>query len=175
MAVYEFEGMCPIIGNDTFVHPLAAVIGDVQLGERCFIGAGAVIRGDSGPIIIGSGTSIQDNCSIHSDNNKTAIIEGNSLIGHGAIIHGPCLIQQNVTIGMGSIVSIGCEIQNDSLLAAGSVLPPGHTIPQGKIALGNPARVVRDLDESNRQFNRRGVKLYQELAMRCNNSLKLVD
>ncbi|MGS0764157.1 gamma carbonic anhydrase family protein [Syntrophomonas curvata] len=174
MPIYEFEGKRPAIGKDCFVHPQAVIIGEVELGERCYVGAGAVIRGDYGKIVIGSGTNIQENCIIHSEPETIAIIEENSLIGHSAIVHGPCLVQQNVTVGMGSIISSGCELESDSLLAAGSVLPPGRTVPKAKIAMGNPARVVKDLDEQNRIYNQIGVKLYQDLALRCIHDLKLV-
>lgn len=174
MAIYEFEGKRPVIGKDCFIHPQAVVTGEVEIGERCFVGSGAVIRGDYGKIVVGNGTNIQENCIIHSEPDTIAIIEENCLIGHSAIVHGPCLVQQNVTVGMGSIVSSGCELESESLLAAGSVLPPGRTVPKGKIAMGNPARVVRDLDEQNRIYNQIGVKLYQDLALRCIDGLKLI-
>lgn len=174
MAIYEFEGKRPIVGKDCFVHPQAVIIGEVELGERCYVGAGAVIRGDYGKIVIGNGTNIQENCVIHSEPDTIAIIEENSLIGHSAIVHGPCLVQRNVTVGMGSIISSGCELESDSLLAAGSVLPPGRTVPKAKIAMGNPARVVKDMDEQNRIYNQIGVKLYQDLALRCTHDLKLI-
>ena len=67
MAIYEFEGKRPSIGKDSFIHPQAVVIGEVELGERCYVGAGAVIRGDYGKIAIGSGTNIQENCILHSN------------------------------------------------------------------------------------------------------------
>ncbi len=174
MALYEFEGKRPSIGKDSFVHPQAVVIGEVELGERCYVGAGAVIRGDYGKIVIGNGTNIQENCVLHSEPETIAIIEENSLIGHSAIVHGPCLIKQNVTVGMGSIICTGCELESNSLLAAGSVLPPGHSVPKDKIAMGNPARVIRNLDEHNTLYNQIGVKLYQDLAIRCINGLKLI-
>ncbi len=175
MALYEFEGKRPSVGKDSFVHPQAVVIGEVELGERCYVGAGAIIRGDYGKIVIGNGTNIQENCVLHSEPETIAIIEENSLIGHSAIVHGPCLIKQNVTIGMGAIVCTGCELETSSLLAAGSVLPPGHSVPEGKVAMGNPARVVRDLDENNKVYNQIGVKLYQDLALRCINGLRLIE
>jgi carbonic anhydrase/acetyltransferase-like protein (isoleucine patch superfamily) len=174
MALYEFEGKRPSIGKDTFVHPQAVIIGEVEIGERCYVGAGAVIRGDYGKIAIGSGTNIQENCILHSEPETIAIIEENSLIGHSAIVHGPCLIKQNVTVGMGAIICAGCELEIDSLLAAGSVLPPGRNVPKGKMAMGNPARVVKDLDEFNKLYNQIGVKLYQDLSIRCINGLTLI-
>lgn len=175
MALYEFEGKRPIIGNSTFIHPQAVVIGQVELGDRCYVGAGAVVRGDYGRIVIGSGSNIQENCVIHSEPDTIAILEENVLIGHGAIVHGPCLIKHNSTVGMGAIISSGGELGEDSLLAAGSVLPPGKIVPVRKVAMGNPARVVRDINDYNVVYNQVAIKLYQDLAVRCLEGLKLIE
>jgi DAK2 domain fusion protein YloV len=104
-----------------------------------------------------------------------AILEENVLVGHAAIVHGPCLIKHNATIGMGSIVSSNTEVGEESLLAAGSILPPGKSVPPRKIAMGNPARVVKDMDDYNLVYNQVAVKLYQDLAQRCTNGLKLIE
>jgi len=175
LALYEFEGKRPRIGKDSFVHPQAVVIGDVELGDNCYVGAGAVVRGDYGRIVIGNGTNIQENCVIHAEPETICLIEDNVLIGHAAIVHGPCLVQHGVTVGMGSIVSTGCELEAESLLGSGSVLPPRQTIPSRKLAMGNPARVVKDLGENHIIYNQIGVKLYQDLAIRCQIGLKLID
>lgn len=97
------------------------------------------------------------------------------MVGHAAIVHGPCLIKHNATIGMGSIVSSNTEVGEESLLAAGSILPPGKSVPPRKIAMGNPARVVKDMDDYNLVYNQVAVKLYQDLAQRCTNGLKLIE
>lgn len=175
MAIYEFEGKRPQIGASCFIHPNAVIIGQVEIGERCYVGAGAVVRGDYGKIVVGSGSNIQENCTLHSEPETIAILEENVLIGHGAIVHGPCLIKHNATVGMGSIISSGGELGEESLLAAGSVLPPGKHIPARKVAMGNPARVARDVDEHNMVYNQIAVKLYQDLALRCIEGLKLVE
>jgi len=114
LAIYEFEGKRPQIGQQCFIHPQATVIGDVQLGDNCFVGAGAVIRADYGKIVIGAGSNIQENAVIHAEPDTIALLEENVLIGHAAIVHGPCLIQHNVTVGMGSIISNGCELHSES-------------------------------------------------------------
>lgn len=175
VAIYEFEGKRPVIGNSSFIHPQAVVIGEVEIGEHCYVGAGAVVRGDYGKIVVGSGSNIQENSTVHSEPDTIAILEENVLIGHAAIVHGPCLIKRNATIGMGSIVSSRTEIGEESLLAAGSVLPPGKTVPSRKVAMGNPARVVKDVDDYNLVYNQVAVKLYQDLAERCIKGLKLIE
>jgi len=175
LPLYEFEGKRPIIASSSHIHPQAVLIGEVEIKENCFIGAGAVIRADYGKIVIGNGCAVEENCVIHAEPDTIAIIEDNVLIGHGAIVHGPCLIKQEVTIGMGSIVSTRCEIGPQSLLAAGSVLPPGKDIPQRKLAMGNPARVIKDLEDELLEYNHRGTKLYQNLSARYFKSLKLIE
>lgn len=175
MALYEFEGKRPIIGNSTFIHPQAVVIGQVELGDRCYVGAGAVVRGDYGKIVIGSGSNIQENCVVHAEPDTIAILEEDVLIGHGAIVHGPCLIKHNAMAGMGAIISSGGELGEESLLAAGSVLPPGKIIPARKVAMGNPAQVVRDINDYNVVYNQVAIKLYQDLAVRCLKDLKLIE
>lgn len=175
MAIYEFEGKRPVIGMSSFIHPQAVVIGEVEIGNNCYVGAGAVVRGDYGKIAVGNGSNIQENCTIHSEPETIAILEENVLVGHGAIVHGPCLIKSNATIGMGAIVSSNTEVGEKSLLAAGSILPPGKNVPSRKVAMGNPARVVKEMDDYNLVYNQVAVKLYQDLAERCINGLKLIE
>lgn len=172
MPLYEFEGKKPVIGKNSFVHPQAVIIGDVTIGENCYIGAGAVIRGDYGKIIIGDGSNVQDNATMHTEPGTEAVIGQNVLIGHAAIVHGPCLVKEYAIIGMGSIVNAGCQIEEGAMLAAGSLLPPGKTVPSRKLAMGNPAKVVKDVDENMFNYNQLAVKIYQDLASRSLNSLK---
>lgn len=175
MALYEFEGKRPVIGKDSFIHPQAVIIGDVKIGDNCYVGAGAVVRGDYGTIVIGNGSNIQENCVLHAEPETTALLVENVLVGHGAIVHGPCTIHKNVLIGMGSVISNQCEIETESLIAAGSVLPPGRKIPARQLAMGNPAKAVRELDENLLQYNAIAIKLYQDLAIRCQTGLKLIE
>lgn len=173
MTLYEFEGKRPVIGKDTFIHPQSIIIGDVEVGEGCFIGACAVLRADFGRIVIGNGTNVQDNCTIHADTDTIAVIGDNVLIGHGAIIHGPCVIEEYVVIGMGAICSTYCELGRESMLAAGSILPPGRTVPPQKLAVGSPATTYRDMGEQILK-NRSGLREYQEMTVRCIKDLKLI-
>lgn len=172
---YEFEKKRPVVGKTSFVHPQAVVIGDVTIGEKCYIGAGAILRGDYGQVIIGNGSNMQENCVVHSQPASAAMIGDNILIGHTAIVHGPCELKDNSVVGMGAIVSTGCTLEVGGMLAAGSILPPGRTIPAQKLAIGNPARIARDIDEHTATINRIGIQLYQELAERCLKGLKLIE
>ncbi len=175
MPIYEFEGKRPIIPDTAFVHPQAVIIGDVTLGENCYVGAGAIVRGDYGRIIIGDGSNIQENAVMHTEPDTVAELETNVLVGHAAIVHGPCVIMSNSTVGMGSVINGGTVMEKESLLAAGSVLPPRKTVPERKVAMGNPARVVKDIDDTMLVYNQIATKLYQDLAARCKTGLKLIE
>lgn len=175
MPLYEFEGKSPVIAKSAFIHPQAVIIGDVKIGSESYIGAGAVIRGDIGKISIGNRSNVQENSVIHADKDTVAAIGDQVLIGHSAVVHGPCFIGENSVIGMGAIVSIDCEIGAASLIAAGSLLPPRFIVPPRKLVMGHPARIIKDLDEGMIEINTYGVNHYQELAKRCIKGLKLVD
>ena len=175
MPLYEFEGKSPQLAQSSFVHPDAIIIGDVRIGEKCFIGAGAVLRGDYGSIVIGNGSNVQENCVIHAQPDSTATVEENVDIGHGTIVHGPCMIKSQVTVGMGSIICDGCEVGSESFIGAASLLTPGTVIPPNKLAMGNPAKVIKDVTEQQRNFTNIAVQLYQGLCGRYQRSLKLIE
>jgi carbonic anhydrase/acetyltransferase-like protein (isoleucine patch superfamily) len=97
LAIYEFEGKRPIIGVSSFIHPQAVVIGEVEIGDNCYIGAGAVVRGDYGKIVVGSGSNIQENCTLHSEPDTIAILEENVLVG---------MVAQDIQSGFWSILGV---------------------------------------------------------------------
>ena len=153
MPLYEFEGNAPIIGEDSFIHPEAIIIGAVTIGKKCFIGPGAVLRGDFGTIEVGDGTCIQDNCVVHAD--KKVVIGHNIIIGHGAIIH-DVVLKSGVVVVMGAVVMNGAVAEEDVIIGAGTVVKEDFKIAKGKIVVGNPARIVKDLDEEGKQRILRG-------------------
>jgi carbonic anhydrase/acetyltransferase-like protein (isoleucine patch superfamily) len=174
MAIYEFEGNRPEISDLSYIHPSASVIGNVLIGDQCFIGPGAVIRADYGKVCLGAGCAVEDNCIIHSEPSSIVIMENDIIIGHGAIVHGPCLIKNNAIIGMGSIVSTGCEIGSYAFLAAGTILLPGQHIPERTLAAGNPATLKKPVDEKLLYYSQKAPDLYRDLCWRCRKGLKLI-
>ena len=163
MTLYTFEDKTPLVADGSYVHPQATIIGEVTIGTHCFIGPGAVLRGDLGKIEVGDGTNIQDNCVIHAD--RKVIIGQNIIIGHGAIIHDVTL-QPGVVVGMGAILMSGVVAGEDVIIGAGSVVKEHFKIPPRKIVVGNPARIVKELDEEGKKKVVSGLKCYQELAER---------
>lgn len=173
--LYEFEGKCPRVESSSFVHPSAVLIGAVTIGKKCFIGPGAVLRGDYGSIIIGDGSNVQDNCTMHSQPDTALVIYENVDIGHGSIIHGPTTINNNVVVGMGSIICDGCEVGTGSFLGAGCLLTPNTVIPPYKLAVGNPGRIIKDVTEQHLDFSQKAVGIYQGLCSRYHGSHGIID
>jgi len=172
MALYTFEGKTPKISEDSYVHPQATIIGAVSIGKKCFIGPGAVLRGDLGEIEVGDGTNIQDNCVIHAD--RKVVISQNIIIGHGAIIH-DAILKPRVVVGMGAVVMNGVVAEEDVIIGAGSVVKEHFKIPKGKIVVGNPARIVTNVHEEGKQKVLDGVNHYQELSERYKKGLKMIE
>lgn len=174
MPLYEFEGRRPSVGKSSFVHETAVVIGDVRIGETCFIGAGAVLRGDWGTIIVEHGSNIQENAVLHAGPESTTHLGPDSHVGHGAILHG-CVLDEHVMVGMGAIINDASHIGANSVIASGALVAPRTNVPPGKLIVGFPARVVRDVDDGMANFTLMGTRLYQTLPKRYSESLKPLD
>ena len=132
------------IHESCFIAETANLIGDVTIGQNSSIWYMTVLRGDGNYIKVGKHTNIQDNTVVHISTPYPTIIGDYVTIGHSAIIHA-CTIGNKVLIGMGSIILDGVEIGSETIIGAGSLVPPGKKIPSGVLAMGSPARVVREL------------------------------
>lgn len=161
--LYEFDGKRPLVGNESYVSDMARVIGDVVVGNNCYIGHGAILRGDYGRIEIGDGTAVEEGAIIHAPPEDTNHIGKKVTIGHGAVVHGKRIGDQAV-IGMGSIVSIWADIGEWAIVAEGSVVKMNQVIPDKVVAGGNPAKILRDLSEKDEEFWTWGKQLYIDLA-----------
>jgi phenylacetic acid degradation protein len=165
MPIYEFEGKRPSIDSKAFVHPDAVLIGDVVVDADCYVGAGAVLRGDIGSIRIGKGSNVQENCVIHVFPDKSAILHPNSHIGHGAILHG-CEICSNVLVGMRAIIADGVKINSFSFIGAGSFVPFEQEIPSHSLVVGYPAKVIKKVSPEHLERIKDGLAIYQDLTRR---------
>jgi len=165
MSIYKFENKIPKIAKASYIHPQAAIIGDVEIGDDCFIGAGAILRGDFGKIRVGRGTSIQENCVIHGGGKETVSIDSNVIIAHGAILH-DATIKSYVMVGMGSILMTGVFCEDHIMIAAGSIVKENFHIPSNVVVAGNPARIVKPLSDEQRKRIHQGVKIYHDLVKR---------
>jgi carbonic anhydrase/acetyltransferase-like protein (isoleucine patch superfamily) len=144
--IYEWNGMRPQIPDDVFIAPNSIVLGDVQIGKNSSIWFGSVVRGDVNYIRIGEGTNVQDLCILHVTEGKFPLIIGSYVtLAHRVTVHG-CTVADHAFIGMEAVVMDGAELGEYSFLAAGSLLPPGKKIPPRMLAMGSPAKVIREIN-----------------------------
>lgn len=174
MAIYEFEGKAPKIGDNSFIHPEAVLIGDVEIGCNCYIGATAVLRGDYGRIVVGDGTNVQDGCVIHTEPETVAQLGVNCLIGHKAMLHGPMVMHDRVMVAMSATVLESCELGEGCVVAACSMVKKDTKIAPGKVVMGIPAQEKGDVSEYAALFTKLGVQLYQDLAGRSLKDMKRI-
>ncbi|SCZ07283.1 gamma carbonic anhydrase family protein [Alkaliphilus peptidifermentans] len=139
----------PIIHESCFIAETADIIGDVKIGENSSIWYKAVVRGDDNYIIIGKNTNIQDNTVVHISNKYPTIIGDNVTVGHSAIVHA-CTVGNNTLIGMGAIILDGAEVGDETIIGAGALVPPNKKIPSGVLAVGSPAKVIRELTDEEK-------------------------
>lgn len=132
--------------ESVFVAPGAKIVGRVKIGAGSSIWYNAVVRGDADTVVIGCGTNIQDNCSLHEDPGFPLVIGDRVSVGHNTILHG-CAIGDGALIGMGSIILNGAKIGAGAVVGAGSLVLHGMEIPPGHLAMGVPAKVIRQLGE----------------------------
>lgn len=161
--LYKFDGKQPTVGKDTYVSDLATVIGDVVIGNNCYIGHGAILRGDYGRIEIGDGTAVEEGVIVHAPPGHTNRIGKKVTIGHGAVVHGKH-IGNLALIGMGAILSIWSEIGEYAIVAEGSVVKMNHIVPPKVVVAGNPAQIVREVNKQDEELLSWGKQLYIDLA-----------
>jgi phenylacetic acid degradation protein len=160
--LYEFKGHRPVVDPSAFVHPQAAVTGNVWVGKNVYIGPGAAIRGDWGRIVIEDGCNIQESCTIHMFPGVTVLLKEGAHIGHGAIVHG-AVIGRNCLIGMNSVIMDNAEIGDECIIGALSFIKAGEKIPRRSVVAGNPAKILREVSEEMLRWKSEGTALYQAL------------
>lgn len=142
-----------------YIAANATVVGDVVLENNVNVWHGAVIRADMGPIRIGEGSNIQDNCILH----EVVTVGKGCTVGHGAILHG-CTIGDHCLIGMGAIVLNGAVLGDHCLVGAGALVTGKMNAPAGSLILGNPATVVKPLTQAQIDDLDNDANHYIELA-----------
>jgi len=172
--IYSFKGHIPVVHKSSFVHPLAAVTGNVIISKDCYIGPGAAIRGDWGEIILEDGVNVQENCTIHMFPGKTIVLKEGAHVGHGAIIHGANL-GRNCLIGMNAVLMDDVQIGDECIVGAMAFVKGETVIPNRKLVVGNPAKVIRDISDEMMEWKTAGTKLYQQLPADCHESLREVE
>ncbi|QHI36796.1 Putative acetyltransferase [Kordia antarctica] len=172
--IYEFKGYIPVVHESSFVHPLAAVTGNVIIGKNCYIGPGAAIRGDWGEIILEDGVNVQENCTVHMFPGKSIVLKESAHIGHGAIIHG-ANIGRNVLVGMNTVIMDDAEIGDESIIGAMAFVKAKTVIPNRSLVVGNPAKVIKQVSDEMIAWKTKGTQLYQQLPKDCHETLHEVE
>ncbi len=163
---YTFKGFRPVVDPSSFVHPQAAVTGNVIIGKDVYIGPGAAIRGDWGGIVIADGCNVQENCTIHMFPGITVKLEEGAHIGHGAIIHG-AHIGANVMVGMNAVIMDNVVLGANSIIGALAFVKANTVIPERSLVVGNPGKVIRELTDEMIAWKTKGTQLYQTLPNDC--------
>ena len=149
MTRYTLGKVAPDLpGEDAWIAPNAAVIGNVRLLRGASVWFGAVIRGDNEPIVVGLRSNVQDGCVLHTDPGFPLTIGADCTIGHMAMLHG-CTIADNSLIGIGAIVLNGARIGRNCLIGAHALITEGKVIPDNSLVMGAPGRIVRQLSEED--------------------------
>ncbi len=169
--IYEFNGFKPVVHETAYVHPQANVTGNVIIGKDVYIGPGAAIRGDWGKIVIEDGCNVQENCVLHMFPGTTMYLREGAHIGHGAIIHG-ANIGRNTLVGMNAVVMDDAKIGEGCIIGALCFVPGEMVISDRKVAVGNPAKIVKDVSDEMLAWKTEGTKLYQSLPEEMRATLK---
>jgi acetyltransferase-like isoleucine patch superfamily enzyme len=172
--IYEFNGFTPVVHESSFIHPQAAVTGNVIIGKDVYVGPGAAIRGDWGEIIIEDGCNVQENCTIHMFPGKSMVLKAGAHIGHGAIIHG-ANIGANCLVGMNAVIMDDVTIGDECIIGALSFVKAGTQVPNRKMVVGNPAEIIKSVTDEMIAWKTAGTALYQQLPQQCFDTLKAVE
>ena len=171
--IFAFDDYVPVIDESAYVHPNATVTGNVTIGRDVYVGPGAAIRGDWGGVVIADGCNVQENCTVHMFPGVMVILEEGAHVGHGAVVHGAQL-GRNCLIGMNAVVMDGATVGAGSVVGALCFVPAGMQIPERKVVVGNPARIVKDVSDEMLAWKTDGTALYRALPARLHATLQAV-
>ncbi|MEO6758460.1 MAG: transferase hexapeptide repeat family protein [Saprospiraceae bacterium] len=169
--IYEFNGFRPVIHESAFIHPQAAVTGNVVIGKNVYVGPGAAIRGDWGAIIIEDGCNVQENCTIHMFPGTTVLLREAAHIGHGAVIHG-ATIGRNCLVGMNAVLMDDVELGDECIVGALCFIKSGELIPARSLVVGNPGKIIKTVSDEMLAWKTEGTGLYQQLPEQCYDTLR---
>jgi len=172
--IYQFKEFIPVIHPSAFIHPQAAVTGNVVIGENVYVGPFAAIRGDWGKIIIENGCNVQENCTIHMFPGTTVLLKENVHVGHGAIIHG-ATIGCNTLIGMNSVVMDDVIIGNECIVGALSMIKANEHFEDRCLIVGNPAKKIKEVSDEMIAWKTQGTQLYQSLPATMHTNWKICE
>jgi phenylacetic acid degradation protein len=174
MPCYEIDGIRPVVDPTAYVHPTAVLIGDVIIGPGCYVAPLASLRGDFGRIVLERGANLQDSCVMHGFPGTDTRVEEDGHVGHGAVLHG-CIVKTNALVGMNAVVMDEAVVGESAIVAACAFVKAGMVIPSRSLAVGTPAKVLRELSQQEIEWKRSGTRSYQQLTVRSLASLREVQ
>lgn len=169
--IYRLDDKQVTLSEHYFIAHNAVVIGNVALGNDVSIWFNVVIRGDSEPIIIGDETNIQDGTVIHTDPGYPMTLGRGVTIGHKAMLHG-CTIGDFSLIGINAVVLNGAKIGSRCIVGANSLVKENMEIPDGSLAVGSPARIIRPLSSEQKNALELQAQHYVKNGRRFKEGLK---
>jgi carbonic anhydrase/acetyltransferase-like protein (isoleucine patch superfamily) len=165
MPLFEFEGVKPQVDPTAWIAPTATLVGDVRVEAEASIWYGAVLRADFGPIIVRRGANVQDGSVLHGGTDPVTEVGEGATIGHLCVVHG-AVIGTEALVGNGATVLDSVIVGRRALVAGGATVPPGMVIPDGMLAAGVPARVLREVSGGAKEWVETNPEVYRELARR---------
>lgn len=169
--IYAYQNYIPVVHQTSFIHPQAAVTGNVIIGRDCYVGPGAAIRGDWGQVIIEDGCNVQENCTIHMFPGVTVLLKAGAHIGHGAVIHG-ATIGTNCLVGMNAVIMDNVVLGDECIVGALSFIKADEVFEPRSLIVGNPAKKIKDVSEDMIKWKTAGTSLYQQLPQNMFESWK---
>ena len=174
MSFYEFEGNRPTIDPTAWIAPSADIIGDVRIGPKCYIGWAAVLRGDHGSIVIGEGSAIEEGVIIHTGPEFVSRIAQQVTVGHGAMLHN-ATIEAFAVIGLRATISNFSTIGRWTIIGEMGLVQANQDIPAGVIAVGQPVKIIGQVEERHKERWLAGKKRYQDFTERNRKGLKKIQ
>ncbi len=169
--IYQFGAFIPVVHESSFVHPQAAVTGNVIIGRDVYIGPGAALRGDWGQIIIEDGCNVQENCTIHMFPGVTVLLKEGAHIGHGAVIHG-ATIGKNCLVGMNAVIMDRVVLGDECIVGALSLVRADEIYENRSLIAGSPARKIKEVSDEMIAWKTQGTRLYQQLPRQMHDQWK---
>ena len=175
MPIFSIGDRTPrFIGAHHYVAHDASLIGDVTLENDVNVWFQVVIRAENDRIHLGQGSNVQDGSVLHVDPGYPLTLERNVSIGHKAMLHG-CIIGEGTLVGINSVVMNGAKIGRGSLIGANTLIPERKVIPDGVLVVGSPGKVVRELNQQDRDYLLKIAAGYVERSKMYKRDLRLLQ
>jgi carbonic anhydrase/acetyltransferase-like protein (isoleucine patch superfamily) len=173
MPLYEFEGRRPRIDSSAWVAPSADIVGAVRIGPRCYVGWGAVLRGDHGVIELAEGAAVEEGVIIHTPKDFVSRFGVQATLGHGAMFHG-ATVEDFAVVGMRATVSNQALVGKWTIIGEAGLVKASQQVPPESIAVGQPVEVIGPVTEAHRQRWLKAKRTYMDFVERNRKGIRLL-